>query len=133
LPATFLGNTRASRGVGGAPEGVLTAAAMRCLDGEIHARLVTIKPEDEQRCRATGIDNCKRIYRSADLASGENIVFVATGVTDGSLLEGVSNPAHHVSGDADGAAQHSFHRHDPPVQPVDGDDPRAWVSGGAHE
>jgi fructose-1,6-bisphosphatase class II len=76
-------------GIGGAPEGVLTAAAMRCLNGEIYARLVVNKPEDEERCRAMGITDLKRVYRSRDLASGERIIFAATGVTDGTLMRGV--------------------------------------------
>ena len=58
-------------GTGGAPEGVLTAAAMRCLNGEIFARLVVSKPEHEERCRAMGITDFKKIYRSKDLASGQ--------------------------------------------------------------
>jgi len=76
-------------GTGGAPEGVLTAAAMRCLGGEIYARLVVDKPEHEERCRAMGITDAKRVYSSADLASSDAITFVATGVTDGALLKGV--------------------------------------------
>ena len=76
-------------GTGGAPEGVLTAAAMRCLNGEILARLVVTKPEHAERCRAMGITDVKRVYRSKDLAKGENIVFAATGVTDGTLMRGV--------------------------------------------
>ncbi len=76
-------------GTGGAPEGVLTAAAMRCLNGEIFARLVVSKPEHEERCRAMGISDFGKIYTSKDLASGENIIFAATGVTDGSLMKGV--------------------------------------------
>jgi fructose-1,6-bisphosphatase class II len=76
-------------GTGGAPEGVLTAAAMRCLNGEIFARLVVSKPEHEERCRAMGITDFKRVYRSADLAPGDQIIFAATGVTDGSLMKGV--------------------------------------------
>ena len=76
-------------GVGGAPEGVLTAAAMRCLNGEIFARLVVNKPEDEERCRAMGIKDVKKIYRSADLAPGKHLIFAATGVTDGTLMKGV--------------------------------------------
>jgi fructose-1,6-bisphosphatase class II len=75
-------------GTGGAPEGVLTAAAMQCLNGEIFARLVLAKPEDEARCREMGITDFKRVYTSADLACGKNIIFAATGVTDGSLLKG---------------------------------------------
>ena len=76
-------------GIGGAPEGVLTAAAMRCLNGEIFARLVIRTPEDEERCRAMGIADTRRIYRSADLAPGKSLIFAATGVTEGSLMKGV--------------------------------------------
>jgi fructose-1,6-bisphosphatase class II len=76
-------------GTGGAPEGVLTAAAMRCLNGEIFARLVVSKPEHEERCRAMGITDFKRVYRSKDLAPGDSIIFAATGVTDGTLMRGV--------------------------------------------
>jgi fructose-1,6-bisphosphatase class II len=76
-------------GTGGAPEGVLTAAAMRCLNGEIYARLVIKKPEDEARTRTMGITDPKRVYRAADLASGESIIFAAAGVTDGTLMKGV--------------------------------------------
>ena len=76
-------------GTGGAPEGVLVAAAMRCLNGEILARLVVDTPEKEERCRAMGVTDMNRVYRSADLASGTQIVFAATGVTDGTLMKGV--------------------------------------------
>jgi len=76
-------------GTGGAPEGVLTAAAMRCLNGEIFARLVVTTPEHERRCRAMGITDFRKIYRSKDLAPGKSIVFAATGVTDGSFMRGV--------------------------------------------
>jgi fructose-1,6-bisphosphatase class II len=76
-------------GTGGAPEGVLTAAAMRCLNGEIFARLVINTPEHEERCRAMGIKDFKRIYKSKDLAPGNDIIFAATGVTDGTLMKGV--------------------------------------------
>jgi fructose-1,6-bisphosphatase class II len=76
-------------GTGGAPEGVLTAAAMRCLNGEIQARLVLTKPADLERLRKMGIHDTDRVYRTEDLAPGKNVVFAATGVTDGSLLKGV--------------------------------------------
>ncbi len=76
-------------GTGGAPEGVLTAAAMRCLNGEIFARLVVSKPEHEERCRAMGIKDIKKIYRARDLAPGDEVIFAATGVTDGTLMRGV--------------------------------------------
>src|SRR5215213_302873 len=90
ITAAVVGSgVHAVMGTGGAPEGVLTAAAMRCLGGEIYARLVVDTPEHEERCRAMGISDFKKIYRSADLASGNNIVFAATGVTDGTLMKGV--------------------------------------------
>src|SRR5687767_2028288 len=90
IAAAVVGSgVHAVMGTGGAPEGVLTAAAMRCLNGEIYARLVINKPEDEQRCRTMGITDLTRVYRSKDLASGERIIFAATGVTDGTLMRGV--------------------------------------------
>jgi fructose-1,6-bisphosphatase II / sedoheptulose-1,7-bisphosphatase len=76
-------------GTGGAPEGVLTAAAMRCLNGEIFARLVISKPADEERCHAMGIKDINRVFKSEDLASGRDLIFAATGVTDGTLMKGV--------------------------------------------
>jgi fructose-1,6-bisphosphatase II len=76
-------------GSGGAPEGVITAAAMRCLNGEIHARLVINTPELEARIEKMGIKDKKRIYTAKDLAPGKHIVFAATGVTDGALMKGV--------------------------------------------
>jgi fructose-1,6-bisphosphatase II len=76
-------------GTGGAPEGVLTGAAMRCLNGEIFARLVISKPEHEERCHAMGITDTKRVYSSKDLAPGDSIIFAATGVTTGTLMKGV--------------------------------------------
>jgi fructose-1,6-bisphosphatase class II len=76
-------------GTGGAPEGVLTAAAMRCLNGEILARLVTRTREDEERAAAMGVRDLRRIYRARDLASADSIIFAASGVTDGTLMRGV--------------------------------------------
>lgn len=76
-------------GTGGAPEGVLVAAAMRCLNGEIFARLVVDTPEKEERCRSMGVTDMDRVYRAADLACGRRITFAATGVTDGTLMKGV--------------------------------------------
>jgi fructose-1,6-bisphosphatase class II len=90
IAAAVVGSgVHAVMGTGGAPEGVLTAAAMRCLNGEIFARLVVSKPEHEERCRAMGITDFKRVYRSKDLAPGEDVIFAATGVTDGTLMRGV--------------------------------------------
>ena len=75
-------------GIGGAPEGVITAAAMRCLGGEIQARLRPLGEAQEARARELGTDVAK-IYRTEDLAPGEQILFASTGVTDGELLRGV--------------------------------------------
>ncbi|GIW40350.1 MAG: fructose-1,6-bisphosphatase [Candidatus Binatia bacterium] len=82
-------NVHAVMGIGGAPEGVLTAAALRCLNGGMEARLVVGSPEEEERMRKMGITDPKRVYTEVDLAPGPDIVFVASGVTDGTLLRGV--------------------------------------------
>jgi fructose-1,6-bisphosphatase II / sedoheptulose-1,7-bisphosphatase len=90
IAAAVIGSgVHAVMGTGGAPEGVLTAAAMRCLNGEILARLVVSKPEHEARCRAMGIRDIRKVYTSNDLASGDSIIFAATGVTEGALMKGV--------------------------------------------
>ncbi|TMA48994.1 MAG: class II fructose-bisphosphatase [Deltaproteobacteria bacterium] len=82
-------NVHAVMGIGGAPEGVLTAAALRCLNGGMRARLVPTKTGQEDRMRAMGITDPQRVYTERDLAPGPDILFVASGVTDGSLLQGV--------------------------------------------
>src|SRR2546428_328649 len=82
-------NVHAVMGIGGAPEGVLAAAALRCLNGGMLARLVPTKPGQEERMRKMGITDLKRIYTEEDLAPGPDILFVATGVTDGSFMHGV--------------------------------------------
>jgi fructose-1,6-bisphosphatase II len=76
-------------GIGGAPEGVLTAAALRCLGGEIQARFRYRSDEERARGAAMGHGDEDRVYTTEELASGENIVFAATGVTPGDLLQGV--------------------------------------------
>ena len=76
-------------GTGGAPEGVITAAAMRCLNGEMVGRLVVDNPELERRMERMGIADPHRVYRAEDLAPGKQIIFVACGVTPGNLLQGV--------------------------------------------
>jgi fructose-1,6-bisphosphatase II len=76
-------------GTGGAPEGVLTAAALRCLGGEIQARFRFRNDEERQRALKMGHTDEDRVYRTEDLAPGENLVFSATGVTEGDLLQGV--------------------------------------------
>jgi fructose-1,6-bisphosphatase II len=77
-------------GIGGAPEGVITAAALRCLGGEIQARFRFRNDEERARAKRMGNDDDEgRVYFTADLASGDNLVFAATGVTGGDLLDGV--------------------------------------------
>jgi len=82
-------NVHAVMGIGGAPEGVLAAAALRCLNGGMRARLVPTKPGQEERMRKMGITDPKRVYTEEDLAPGPEFLFVATGVTDGALMRGV--------------------------------------------
>ena len=95
-------NIHALMGIGGAPEGVLTAAAMKCLNGEIQARLVfdperldvdksKVPPAETvlSRLKEMGIHDPDKVYATNDLAPGKKIIFVASGVTDGSLLRGV--------------------------------------------
>jgi fructose-1,6-bisphosphatase class II len=76
-------------GSGGAPEGVLTAAALRCLNGEILGRLVVKDDAQKERMQEMGIRDVNRIYTTPELAPGHNLVFAACGVTDGNLLQGV--------------------------------------------
>jgi len=88
-------NVHAVMGTGGAPEGVLTAAALRCLNGGMEGRLVPAKPGDderkkfEERLRGMGIADPNRIYSERELAPGSDIIFAASGVTDGNILRGV--------------------------------------------
>jgi fructose-1,6-bisphosphatase II len=76
-------------GIGGAPEGVLTAAAMRCLNGSIQGRLVLTRPSDADRMKKMGIADVDRVYQTDDLAPGHDIILAAAGVTRGALLQGV--------------------------------------------
>ena len=75
-------------GQGGAPEGVLAAAALRCIGGQMQGRLVFRNDDERQRAARCGITDFDRKYALADLARGD-VVFVATGVTDGTMLDGV--------------------------------------------
>ena len=75
-------------GTGGAPEGVLAAAALRCVGGQMQGRLVFRNDDEVARARRWGIDDLDRIYQLEDMARGD-CIFAATGVTDGSLLRGV--------------------------------------------
>jgi len=82
-------DVHAVMGTGGAPEGVLAAAALRCLGAEILGRLRFRNDEERRRAKKMGVANEDRVYRTEDLASGTDIRFVATGVTDGEVLKGV--------------------------------------------
>jgi fructose-1,6-bisphosphatase II / sedoheptulose-1,7-bisphosphatase len=75
-------------GSGGAPEGVLAAAALRCVGGQFNGRLIFRNDDEKARARKWGIEDLDRIYKLGDLAKGD-CIFAATGVTDGSLLQGV--------------------------------------------
>ena len=75
-------------GTGGAPEGVLAAAALRCIGGQMEGRLVFRNDEERERATAMGIDDFERVYALEDMARG-NVIFAASGVTDGSMLSGV--------------------------------------------
>jgi fructose-1,6-bisphosphatase II len=79
----------AAMGVGGAPEGVLTAAAMRCLGGRMQGRLKPLEKWQEARLRSMGFKDDEKIYDTRELAAGDDIIFSASGVTDGDLLRGV--------------------------------------------
>jgi fructose-1,6-bisphosphatase II / sedoheptulose-1,7-bisphosphatase len=75
-------------GTGGAPEGVLAASALRCVGGQMQGRLVFRNDDEVARARRWGIEDLERIYTLEGMAKGD-CIFAATGVTDGSLLEGV--------------------------------------------
>ncbi len=79
----------AAMGIGGAPEGVLTAAAMRCLGGRMQGKLKPLEKWQEDRLKAMGFKDDDKIYDTSELAAGSDILFCASGVTDGDLLRGV--------------------------------------------
>jgi len=77
-------------GIGGAPEGVLAAAAIKCLNGDMQAKLFPFKAGDEERVKKMGLrGGFDKVYTCEDLAPGENFVFAAAGVTSGALLKGI--------------------------------------------
>ena len=75
-------------GIGGAPEGVLAAAALQCIGGNIEGKLLFNNEDEIQRAKKTGINDLNKIYSIQDLAKGD-IMFSATGVTDGTMLKGI--------------------------------------------
>ena len=88
-------------GIGGAPEGVLAAAALRCLGGSIQGRLQFRSDEERERAKRMGIADLNRVYTETELARGDSVVFATTGVTDGDMLDGVRFTG-------DGAETHSM-------------------------
>ncbi|KLU59198.1 fructose-1,6-bisphosphatase class 2 [Peptococcaceae bacterium CEB3] len=77
-------------GVGGAPEGVLAAAALRCMGGEMQGRLWPENEQDVERAKVLGIKDVNKLLTLNDLASSDNVFFAATGITEGHLLRGVT-------------------------------------------
>ncbi len=75
-------------GTGGAPEGVLAAAALRCIGGQMQARLVFANDDERSRAQRAGIQDLSKKYTMTELAQGD-VIFAATGVTDGSILDGI--------------------------------------------
>lgn len=88
-------------GTGGAPEGVLAAAALQCTGGQMAGRLLFRNDGERARAERWGITDLNRIYTAKDMAHGEDVMFAATGVTDGAMLKGVRR-------NADGATTHSI-------------------------
>lgn len=76
-------------GKGGAPEGVIAAAAIKCLGGEFQGILAPENDEQRQRCKQMGLDDVNKVLTMEDLVKGDDIIFAATGVSDGDLLKGV--------------------------------------------
>lgn len=76
-------------GIGGAPEGVISAVALKCLGGEIQGKLKPSNGEEIARCKKMGLHDMEKVFKMADFVSGDDAIFAATGVTDGELLKGV--------------------------------------------
>ena len=76
-------------GIGGAPEGVLAAAALKCLGGEIQARLYPEDDEDKEKITKMGIADMNKLLHMDDLVKDDDVIFAATGITDGDMLKGV--------------------------------------------
>jgi fructose-1,6-bisphosphatase/sedoheptulose 1,7-bisphosphatase-like protein len=82
-------NVHAVMGIGGAPEGVLAAAALRCLGGGMRARLVPAEEGQKERLAKMGVTDLSKVYTERDLAPADDLLFVATGVTEGAFMRGV--------------------------------------------
>jgi fructose-1,6-bisphosphatase II len=84
-------------GIGGAPEGVLAAAALRCMGGAMQGRLKLRNDHEKQRALKMGVKELEKIYSAEELAQGDNLMFCCTGVTDGEMLDGVRFGPHGVT------------------------------------
>jgi fructose-1,6-bisphosphatase II len=108
LSATPGSGIQAAMGSGGAPEGVIAAAALRCLGGGMLGRLLVRNEAERQRLRETGVEEPGRVLTTTELAPGRSLIFCAAGVTDGPLVAGVRL-------DADGIETHTLQiTNDPP-------------------
>ncbi|MDD4803221.1 MAG: class II fructose-bisphosphatase [Syntrophomonas sp.] len=76
-------------GIGGAPEGVITAAALKCLEGDFQARLMPENDQEIRRCLEMGIKDTQQLFTIDELVKSDDVIFVATGITDSFLLKGV--------------------------------------------
>lgn len=76
-------------GIGGAPEGVIGAVALKCLGGEMQGKLIPSNDEERERCKKMGIADLDKVFYMDDFCGGDDAIFAATGVTDGELLKGV--------------------------------------------
>ena len=85
-------------GIGGAPEGVLAAAALKCLGGQLAAKLVFRNDDERKKAEKSGISDFDRIYSRDDLVA-DHVIFAATGVTDGSLLQGIKRGRGYLEAD----------------------------------
>ena len=83
-------------GSGGAPEGVLAAAALKCMGGQIFGQLTFRNDDERARAKKAGITNFDRVYTRDDMVTGD-VIFAATGVTDGSLLPGIKREVGYVT------------------------------------
>lgn len=83
-------------GIGGAPEGVLSAVGLKCLGGEIQGKLMPENEEQIERCKKMGIEDVNKVLYMDDLVAGDDCIFAATGITDGELLKGVQFKRGHI-------------------------------------
>jgi len=86
-------------GIGGAPEGVLAAVALKCLGGEIQGKLHPTNDAEIERCKKMGITDMDTVFYMDDFCAGDDAIFAATGVTDGELLKGVQYKGHRATTD----------------------------------